>query len=201
MTADAGADYLEVIDLRHRRKGNHGMTTFTGIRRCKMADRLADHRRVVVTTDAITGDVVVVEIRRGERGRRMAVVATVAAFDMSRVLARRCHTIVTTDASAEHLLVIDLSYRSERNDGMTVLTNRRRCHMVYGLADRFEAVVAARAVASDVVMIEIGRDESDGGMTPVARVAALNMRRSFADRRHVIVTADAATDHLRMIDL
>ena len=72
-----------------------------------MVWRLARRIGAVVTADAVVGDVGVIEIRRYPGNRRMTVVAVVAARDMCRVFASRDGPVVTGDAGAEHLCVID----------------------------------------------------------------------------------------------
>ena len=54
-----------------------------------------------------------------------------------------------------------------------------RC-MRWVLARRVGAVVAAEAVSSDVHMVEIRRNPRDGGVTVIAIIAALYVRRMLA---------------------
>ena len=152
-----------------------------------------------MTADTVAGDVVVTEIGGRERNRRMTIRAVLAAVDMTGVFARRRRAIVATDAAAEHLEVIDLRDRSKRNDRMAVLADSGCCYMAERLTHRLDAVVTTGTVASDVVMIEIGRRKSDRRMTVLASIAAWNMVCALAERNAVVMTTDAAAKHLRVI--
>ena len=61
----------------------------------------------IVATRTIVNDVGMVEGRRCPCNGRMAVVAVVAATDMRRVLAGRCHAVKTGTAGTEDLGVVD----------------------------------------------------------------------------------------------
>ena len=62
--------------------------------------------RAVVTADAITRDIGVIEIRRYPGHRRVAIVAIVTAGNVGRVFAGRNGAIVTGPAGTDHLRVI-----------------------------------------------------------------------------------------------
>ena len=85
---------------------------------------------------------------RGKSDGRMAILASLSAYDMPRVLTWCGDSVVTTGASAEDLEVIDLCDRREGDDGVAVLANGGGRNMIDRLANRFDAVVATSAIAS-----------------------------------------------------
>ena len=68
------------------------------------------------------------------------------------------------------------------------------------LAGRVGAVVAADAVARDIHVIEVGREPGDGCMAVVAVVAARDVRRVLARGSVAVVTGEAGSEHLRVVD-
>ena len=72
--------------------------------------------------------------------------------------------------------------------------------MCVALARRLHAVVTAEAIASDVDVIEIGRQPAIGRVTIAAVVATRNMRRVLACRCDAIVAGAAGAHHLGMVN-
>jgi hypothetical protein len=64
VTTRASAQHLEVIDLQHRFPQVSVMTIFTNIGGADVVKPLAKSSDIVMTTDAATGDVLVVNISR-----------------------------------------------------------------------------------------------------------------------------------------
>jgi len=60
----AGADYLRVIDGQHGREPVRRVAIFTDICRLNVSGILASRVRTVVTADAISSDIDVIEVRR-----------------------------------------------------------------------------------------------------------------------------------------
>ena len=177
------------------------MAVLTDIRRLNMITGLAERIDVVVAADAVSGDVGVVEVRRNPAARRVAVVTGIAASDMVRALAHGNRAVVTRAACAEHLQVIDAHYGRERYDAMAILAEVRRLYVRDGLADRIDVVVAAHAIGSDVVVIEIGRCPGSRRMAVVASVATDDVAGVLAHRCRAVVTGATGSEHLRVIDL
>lgn len=88
-----------------------------------------------MTTHAIAGDVVVIEVGGRKRDCCVAIIAIIAADNVARVFTKRRGAVVTVNATAQDLKVIDCSNGSERNHGVAVLANRRRRNMVCWFAD------------------------------------------------------------------
>lgn len=105
---------------------------------------------------AVTGNVVVIKIGRRKRDRRVTVLAGIAAWNMGWTLADRRQVVVTADATAEHLRVIDFKHRSEIDDIVAILTDIGSRRMIERLADGIDGIVATDAVPGDIVVIEIG---------------------------------------------
>lgn len=117
----------------------------------------------------------------------MAVLAVVAAVDMRWVFAGRRHAIMTGTAGAEYLRVIDGKYRGPDVGRVAVLADVAGLYVCRSLARRLDAVVAARAVARDVDVVEVGRQPGDRRMAVVAIVAAGNVGRVLASGRDTVV--------------
>lgn len=71
--------------------------------------------------------------------------------------------------------------------------------MANRLANGLDTVVTACAVARDRIVIEVGRCKRECRMAVVAGIAAHDMHGRLSDGRHVIVTADATSEHLGVI--
>jgi len=91
----ARPDYLRMIDRNDRAPGHRAMAVLTDICRERVIRRLAGCVSSVVTTEAVVGDVGVVEICRDPCNGRMAIVAVVATRDVRRMLACRYGAVMT----------------------------------------------------------------------------------------------------------
>lgn len=131
----------------------------------------------------------------------MAVVAGITACNVIRGLPGHRHVVVTADTGSDDLEMIYLCDGRKGDDRVAALASIRGCKMPQGFARRLDAIMAAHAGLGDVVVIEVGRRECGSSMTVVARIAAQNMARVFPGRRYAVVTTDASSDHLQMIDL
>ena len=100
-----------MIDVRDGREAHDCMAVLTNVCRRDMRRWLADRLDAVVAGDAISGNVVVIEIRRYETDCRVTVFAGVAAEDMVCVLADGKDVVVTANARAQHLKMIDFRNR------------------------------------------------------------------------------------------
>ena len=72
--------------------------------------------------------------------------------------------------------------------------------MVRVLAGRVCAVVAVRAVRSNIGVVEIRRCPGQRRVAVITVVAALQMRRMFAGRSNAVVTGVTAAENLRVVD-
>ena len=103
----AGAKNLGMVDRRYRAPGRRVMAVLTNIGRQRVIRALTSCIGAVVAADAVIGDVGVIKVRRHPGNCCMAVVAIVTARDMSRVFASGDRAVVTGDAGADHLRVIN----------------------------------------------------------------------------------------------
>jgi len=88
--------------------------------------------------------------------RRVAHVAGYRSVEVTRVLTRRRHAVVTVRTRAEHLGMIDGKYRREHIRRVAVFTDVRRLHMRRVFTGGVCAVMAAKAISGNVHVIEIG---------------------------------------------
>ena len=91
-----------------------------------MRRRFTDRIDGVVATDAITRDVVVIEVGRYEARGRVAVLAGIATQNMIRILAYRDRVVVTARAGPQYLQMIDASHGREADDAVAVFADNCR---------------------------------------------------------------------------
>jgi len=133
---------------------------------------LAECVSAVVAAYAVARDIDVIKIRRYPRYSDVAVVAGVAAGNVRRGLTGRNVAVVAGSASANYLRVIHHGRRRPEIDAMTIFADRG-CRYVSGvLAGRVGAIVATRAIADYVCMIEVRRCPGDSRVAVIAIVAA-----------------------------
>ena len=154
VTGATGAQYLGVIDSDYRRPQVRGVAVLADIRRLNVRQTFADCIRAVMAADTGACDVVVIEIRGQPGDGTVAIVAGVAAGDMGRVLPGSGGAVMTGATGAQYLGVIDSDYRRPQVCGVTVLADIRRLNVCRVFTGCVRAVMAARAVADDIVMIE-----------------------------------------------
>ena len=146
-----------MIDGCDRRESDHRMTILANIGCRNMRSGLADRVDVVMAVDTVAGNIVVVEIRRRERNRRVAVFAGISARDVAGCLTRCRRAVMAAHTRADHLCMVNAERRRKRDDAVTILAARGRSHVIDRLTYGVDRVMAAYAVACDVVVIEIRR--------------------------------------------
>jgi len=201
VTARADADHMCVVHLRCWRERRDVVAVLAYVVGRNMAHGLADGVDVIVATDAVSGNVVVIEIGRQPGGRRMTVLAGIAAGYVPRRFAGNDCVVVAARTGTCHLQMIDCDDRSERDDRVTILADVGRRYVIDGLSDRIDGVVTVEAVAGDVVVVEIGGRERDCRVAILAIVAARYVARRFSRGNESVVTAAAGSEHLCVIDL
>ena len=130
----------------------------------------------------------------------MTIVAGVAALDVRRVLAGCDRVVMTGEAGADYLGVVDDIGRCPDHVVVAVLARVGRVDVVQALACRIGTVVAADAVAGDIDVVEVCRAPPRGRMAVVAVVAAREVRRVLATRQHAVMAGETGAEHLRMVD-
>ncbi len=83
---------------------------------------------------------------------------------------------------------------------MAVFTDIAGLHVRRTLAGCVRAVVATRAIARDIHVIEVRGQPANGRVTVVAVVAAIDMCRVLAGCRDAVMTRAASAQNLRVID-
>ena len=172
MAGRARTQDMHVIHGRDRHPDGRRMAILADVGRQDVRRVLAGRIRAVVTTDAVVGDIDVVEIGRNPCVGRVAIVAVVAAGDVRRVLALGNDAVVAGHAGTDHVGVIDEVRRRKGHVVVTVLADVSRVDMRWMFADFVHAVVATDAVVRDVDVVEIRRNPGGGRVAIVAVVAA-----------------------------
>ena len=201
VTGAASAYDLGMVDGVGGHPHIRRMTVFADVARLHMCCRiLARGVGTVVAAEAVARDVDVIEVRGQPAGGRMTVVAVSAAGDVVQVFSGCRDTVMTRATGAQDLCVVHGKHGRKHIGRMTVFANVARLHMRRAFACRVSAVVAAKAVAGDVHVIEVRRQPADRGVTVVAVVAAGDVGRVFAGRRETIVARATRAQNLRMVD-
>jgi len=130
----------------------------------------------------------------------VAVVAIIAAGDMRWVFARRDDAVMAGAASADYLSMVHCESWNPDVRVMAVFANICCQNMCRIFAGRFDAVVAACAIASDADVIEIRGQPTGCRMTVIAIVAARDMRWMFARRGSAVMARTAGTQDLCVVD-
>lgn len=131
------------------------MTVFANIRSLHMCQVLTRRCHTVMAADAITDNTDVVESRGSPRNRGMAVVAVIAAGNMSWMLANSDDAIMTRATGSDDLRVVDRKHGRKYVRVVAVLTDIAGLNMRWTLADCFDTVVAVKTRTSNIYMIEI----------------------------------------------
>ena len=189
VAATAVAQDLGVVDLKGRCERHDSMAVLTDVGSSYMRRWFANHIHRVVTTHAVSNDVVVVEIRRQPAIAGMAVVAGLTAQDMTGVLTGGRHAVVATTAVSLHLQVVDPLDGRERYNEVTVFADIGRLDMRQRLTDFIDGVMAADAVPREIVVIEIGGDPSGRCVAVIAGLATRNMPGILAVGRRAVMAA------------
>ena len=199
VTRRTGAKHLGVVNVEHRRPDSRCMAVFTDVR-CKRVLRVfTGCNAAVVTANAITRYVRMVEGGGRPRDGGVAVITIVAARDMRWMFAGRRNAIVAGAATSQDLRVIYSIGRHPDINVVTVLANISGLHVCGILAGGGNTVVAVAAVAGDAGMVEVSRHPADSCMTIVTGIAAINMGRVLASGGNPIVTAVTGANNLRVI--
>ena len=200
VTGAAGTDYLRVINGEHRRKYVGAVAVFTDISCLNVCLVFACCLHTVVTVDAISGDIQVIEIRRQPSSRRVAVVTGIAAGQMIQIFATSDNAIVAGSTISDNLHVIDNVSRRERIGVMAVLTDDSGLNVAWVFAGRICAVVAVCTATENICVTEIRRKPAGSCMAVVTVCTAWNVSRVFANGCDTVMTGTAFSLDLHMVD-
>lgn len=134
------------------------------------------------------------------RVRDVADVTLNTGVEVTGILTRCRHSVVTGRAGPQYLAVVNGENGREHIRRMAVFTYVGRLYVCRVLARSVRAVMAAEAVARNIHVIEIRRQPGNCAVTVIAVVAAGNMIRRLACGSDTIVTRPARAQHLRMVD-
>jgi len=139
-------------------------------------------------------------VSRGPRVRCMADITFDTGTEVARILACCRYAVVTGRAGPQHLGVVNSENGREHIRRMAVLAYIGRLNVCRVLAGRVRTVVAAKTIARDVHVIEVGRQPAYGAVTIIAVVAAGYMIRCLAGGSNAIVTRPARAQNLGMVN-
>ena len=196
----AGAEDLGMIDGISRYPLDTAVTAVALVRRLWMCWPLAGRISAVVATDAVAGNVDVVEVRGHPCTGRMAVVTGVAARDVRGMLARSQRTVMAGAANTDDLGMIDDVDGNPLHIIVAVLAEIRRRQVRRVLACCGHTVVATRTWLHRIGMVEVRWYPARGRVAVVAVIAARDMLRMFAGRYRSVVAGAAGADYLGVVD-
>ena len=199
MTRCTGADYLCVVHQVGWREQDGIVAVLAKIAGQDMIDVLANRIRAVVTAEAITREIGMIEVRRYPCHRRVAVVATIAAGNVCRILSSRNSSVVTGHAGTDNLRVVHPVSRSPDHRVMAVFTDVGGYYVIRRFTGSVRSIVTTGAIAGDIGVIECRRNPAGGRMTIIAGIAACQVRRVLADRNSIVVAGLAGTNDLGVI--
>lgn len=204
------ADFIVVYGFGNRRPGLRtrlmaGLTVIAGSGMHRRFTR-GHHTVMAITTGADHLTVIHIDhLHRfpGQWPRRMTHGASLAGLHVRGTFTAGQTTIVTGDASAEYLQMIDIGGRHWRET--------RRSFFVAGLAliaagqmrGRFtngdDTVMALHAAVHESAVVQLGKRKGDGAMAGIALGVGHGMIGRLSPRTHIIMTGTAYPKHLRMI--
>lgn len=153
MTAAAIVDDADVIKIR-RTPGVAGVAVITGIAAFDMCRMLAAGCNPIVAGIAGTDHLQVIDREHGDPDVCVvAVFADVAGLDVIRRLALRFRAVVTAEAVARDIHVIEIGRRPACGR-VAVVAGIAAGYMRRILAGRYEAVVARGTGADDLCMVD-----------------------------------------------
>ncbi len=200
MTGAATAQNLRMVDRVCGRERIGVMAVFADIGGLNVRRAFTGRLGTVVATDAVSGDVGVVEGRGHPAGCRVTVVAVVAAVYVSRMLAACCDAVMTGVAGAYDLGVINRKDGRKHICAVAVLADIGGLNVRRAFTRGFDAIMAVDAIARDIDVIEIRRQPASCRMTIVAGVTTGNVVWILAHGRKPIVTRTTCSRYLRVID-
>lgn len=170
--------------------------------RCSNVGRvLAGCADAIVAAAAIVEDAGMVEVGWYPAEGRMAVVAIIAAGNVSGVLTARNQAVVTRSTASQDLCMVHDVDRSPGDTVMTFLASVGRQNVGLTLTSRLGTVVTAGAVVEDVGVIKGCWDPCVSRMTIVASIAGLNVGWVLARGCRAVVAGPAGSKHLQVLDL
>ena len=200
MAGRTGTQDLRVVYGCYRYPGDRRVTVLADVCRQDMRRVLTCSSCAIVAADAVIGDVRVVKGRRCPGDGGVAIVAVVAAGNVGRVLACRGIAVVAGEAGADDLGVIDQIGGHKRHNIVAVFTNHGGVDMCRVLADGLDAIMTAGAVRADTGVVKIGGRPGGRRVTVIAIVAARYMASILARCNSSVVTAEAGTNDLGMVN-
>ena len=183
----ASAGNLRVVHGVYRRPRVAVVTILANVGCQHMRRRFAGRLDAVVATAAIVDDTDMVKVRGTPGIGGVAVVTSIAAIDMGRMLTRCDHAVVTGIAGSHHLRVIYRIYRHPYIGVVAVLADVAGLDVGRVLALRLCTVMAAEAVSDNIYMVEVSRNPASRCVTIIAGVTAGYVRRILAGGSHAIV--------------
>ena len=131
--------------------------------------------------------------------------AVAQATVLRRIEVPRVHpggrsAIVAGRAGTQDLGVIDGSNGRPDICAVAIFADVGCLRVQWTLADRVCSIMTADTVVNNVHVVEICRQPGDGSVAVIAIVAAVDMRRVFANSYHTVMTRTASPNYLGVVD-
>jgi len=196
----AGTQHLRMVNRHNRCEYVRRMAVLTNVRCVDVCRILAGCFCAVVATETVAADINVVEVRRQPAQRAVAIIAGVATGDMGRSFTSRNSAIVAGATGADHLRVVDGHDWYKDISRVAVFADVRRLNMGQSLTRRVGAVMATKAVAADVDVVEVRGNPAHRTVAVIAGITAANVCIVLAAGDEAIVAGTANADDLGVVD-
>jgi hypothetical protein len=193
VTSSASSQDLGMINIECRRPGVRVVAILANISREYVVGILSRGLNPVMATDTVSSDVDMVKVGWNPAGRRVTIVAGIAAGDMRRMFTSRDNAVVAGSAGTHYLGMVDRNHRFKADRRMAIFTNVGCEDMQRAFAGRGNAVVAGHAIANNTGVIEYCRLPCNDGVAVIAGIARRNVIKGLASRLQAIVTTHATT--------
>jgi len=188
-----------MVDPVSRREDYVVVAVLADVACLNMRRVLANGLDAVMAAEAAIHNGCMVKGRRDPAERRMAIVTSVRAGDVCGMLAGRCRTVMAGRADADDLRMVNSVKRCKEHTVMAVLADVSCLNVPGILANGFDAVMTADAIARDIEMVEVRREPAIACMTVITSITTGNVCWMFARCDGAIVAGRADADDLGMV--
>ncbi len=188
VTGTTATQNLRVVDRVGRHPGNRVMAVFTDVGGLNMAGIFTCCIATVMASDAVAGNVGMIEICGNPTRSKVAVRTVIAANNVASILTRCNIAVMTRSATADDLRVVDGESRNEATRRMAILTNRCGENMHGVLSDRVITVVTGNAIADYIRVIKHRGQPCAGIVAIITLLAGRDVIGCLAGRLNTVVT-------------
>jgi len=189
-----------MVDPVSRREDHVVMAVLADVGRLNVCRVLAERLDAVMAAEAAIHNGCMVKGRRDPANCRMTVIAGIGAGDVRRMFAGRRRTVMAGRADADDLRMVNSVKRCEEHTVMAILADVSCLNVPGILANGFDAVMTADAIARDIEMVEVRREPAIACMTVITSITTGDVCWMFSRGDGAIVAGRTDADNLGMVD-